>query len=156
VVRAQGLVDEVRLIQGDAQTDFMINGVDKATSLQVLLHACGRGQTDDGEKPLALAVGDTESDLPMLRLARIAFAPANADSKVRAAGVEIAPGACQQGLAQAVARLLGHYPGACPTCSLPPLDRQSELLFAVLSAQTAERWGKVLHAGRLARLLMQA
>jgi hypothetical protein len=85
----------------------------------------------------------------------MAFAPANADRGVREAGVEIVRGACQQGLAQAVGKLLGHRPGGCRDCSVPPLDRESELVFAVLSAQAAGRWGKLLHAGKLATLLVR-
>ena len=100
-----------------------------------------------------MAVGDTELDLPMLGLARMAFAPANADKKVREAGVEVTSGDCQQGLARAVARLVGHYPGTCPICAAPAQNPDSELLLAVLSAQSAARWAKLLPAARLARLL---
>jgi hypothetical protein len=99
-------------------------------------------------------VGDTASDLGMLRLARLGLAPANADATVRAAGVPITGRNCQEGLARAVAELLGHYPGGCPRCRPPALNRESELLFAVLSAQSAARWGKLREAGRLAALLI--
>jgi hydroxymethylpyrimidine pyrophosphatase-like HAD family hydrolase len=155
VLRAEGLVDRVRLVRGYAQTDFATAEVDKAAGIQVLLRAAGRGREGDDEKPLAFAVGDTALDLPMLRLARMAFAPANADRHVREAGVDIVRGACQQGLAHAVGKLLGHRPGGCRVCAVPPLDGESELLFAVLSAQAAGRWGKLLHAGKLATLLMR-
>jgi hydroxymethylpyrimidine pyrophosphatase-like HAD family hydrolase len=155
VLGAEGLVDRVRLVRGYAQTDFAIAEVDKAAGIQVLLRAVGRGHEGDDGRPLAFAVGDTELDLPMLRLARLAFAPANADRHVREAGVDIVRGACQQGLAHAVGKLLGHHPGACPKCAGPALHRESELLFAVLSAQAAGRWGKLLHAGKLATLLVR-
>src|SRR5205807_6034438 len=101
-----------------------------------------------------LAVGDTELDLPMLQLARTAMAPANADGKIREAGIEVAAGDCQRGLARAVGRLLGHHAGGCQVCSPPPLDRESALLFTVLSAQGGGRWGRLHHAGRLAAQLM--
>jgi hydroxymethylpyrimidine pyrophosphatase-like HAD family hydrolase len=153
VLAAQGLVDQFRLVHGDAQTDFVLNGVDKGRGLQALLQACTGGRPADDRKPLALAVGDTELDLPMLGLARMAFAPANADKKVREAGVEVTSGDCQQGLARAVARLVGHYPGTCPICAAPAQNPDSELLLAVLSAQSAARWAKLLPAARLARLL---
>jgi hypothetical protein len=153
VLAAQGLVDQFRLLHGDAQTDFVLNAVDKASGLRALLQARGRGGVADHRKPLALAVGDTELDLPMLGLARMAFAPANADEKVRQAGVEVTRGDCQEGLARAITRLVGHYPGTCPMCRAPARNPDSELLLTVLSAQSAARWAKLLPAARLARLL---
>jgi hypothetical protein len=153
LLAAQGLVDQVHLVHGEAQTDFLLNGVDKAKGLKVLLQACTGDRAADDQKPLALAVGDTELDLPMFGLARMAFAPANGDRKVREAGVEVTAGNYQQGLARAVARLLGHYPGTCPVCRATALNRDAELLRAVLSAQSAVRWGKLLSLARLAGLL---
>jgi hydroxymethylpyrimidine pyrophosphatase-like HAD family hydrolase len=149
VLGALGLAGQVRVVHGDAQTDFVLHGVNKGRGIQALLQAWARGPAADDRKPLALAVGDTELDLPMLGLARMAFAPANADQKVRDAGVEVTSGDCQQGLARAVARLVGHYPGTCPVCAAPAQGRDSELLLSVLSAQSATRWGKLLPAARL-------
>jgi hydroxymethylpyrimidine pyrophosphatase-like HAD family hydrolase len=152
VLRERGLAGDIRVVPGYVQSDFITAGVDKATGLRVLLRALG--ERADGERPLALAVGDTELDVPMLQLARTAIAPANADSKIRDAGIEVAAGDCQRGLARAVGRLLGHYPGGCQVCSPPPLDRESALLFTVLSAQGGGRWGRLHHVGRLAAQLM--
>jgi hypothetical protein len=64
-------------------------------------------------------------------------------------------GDCQQGLARAVGRLLGHYPGKCTLCAAGHLDRESELLLAVLSAQAEVRWGKLRPAARLVSLLVR-
>jgi hydroxymethylpyrimidine pyrophosphatase-like HAD family hydrolase len=155
VLAAQDLGGEVRVVRGDAQTDFVVRGVDKGRGLQVLLDALGETSAGVGAKPLALAVGDTEFDLPMLALARMAAAPANADQPVRDADVPIMAGDCQQGLARAVGRLLGHYPGKCTLCAAGHLDRESELLLAVLSAQAEVRWGKLRPAARLVSLLVR-
>jgi hydroxymethylpyrimidine pyrophosphatase-like HAD family hydrolase len=148
-----GLVDEVWVVHGDAQTDLLLKGVDKGRGVQALLRSPADGRAAAESRPLALAVGDTELDLPVLRLARMALAPANADRKVREAGVEVTSGECQQGLARAVARLLGHYPGTCPVCRARAPSRDAKLLLAVLSAQSAARWGKLLAAARLFSLL---
>jgi hydroxymethylpyrimidine pyrophosphatase-like HAD family hydrolase len=148
-----GLAGQVWVAHGESQTDFSLKGVDKGGGVRALLRDWAVAEKAADSKPLALAVGDTELDLPMLGLARMALAPANADRKVREAGVEVVSGECQQGLARAVARLLGHYPGTCPVCRAPSPGRDAELLLAVLSAQSAARWGKLLPAARLARLL---
>jgi hypothetical protein len=89
----------------------------------------------------------------MMKLARLAIAPANADRAVRAAGIRIARRANQLGLAQAVAELIGHAPGACPECETTHLTARSRLLLSSLGAQDAPRIGKVLKALRLASRL---
>jgi hydroxymethylpyrimidine pyrophosphatase-like HAD family hydrolase len=155
VVAAQDLTGDVRVVHGDAQTDFVVKGVDKGRGLRVLLDALGGTGAGGEAKPLALAVGDTESDLPMLAQARMTAAPANADQSLRDAGVPIMVGDCQQGLARAVGKLVGHAPGGCPLCAAGHLDRESKLLLAVLSAQSEVRWGKLRPAARLVPLLVR-
>ena len=121
----------IRSIQGQAQTDFMVEQVTKATGLKALAEQLGVGVTH--RPPLVMAVGDTASDLPMLRLATYAFAPSNADEEVREAEITVLRRACQAGLAEATGRLLGHKPGRCPTCRDPKLAARSRLLLSVLS-----------------------
>lgn len=128
-------------VRGEGQTDFVAAGIDKATGLRVLL-----GELGDR---LALAVGDTVSDLPMLALAERAFAPASADAHVRAAGVPLVRRPYQAGLAEAVGRLLGHRPGGCPVCRAPEVSRRTRLLLDLLSAREA---GPVDVPRRLAKL----
>ena len=101
-------------------------------------------------KPLALAVGDTVSDLPMFALAARAFAPAHAGSDVRSAGVTVLRRPYQSGLALAAAHLLGHLPGGCPTCRAPHLSPEAHLLLTVLAAQETGTWGMVRQALLLA------
>jgi hypothetical protein len=131
-------------IAGEGQTDFRAARVDKAAGLGRL------AQTLDGNgHTIALAVGDSVSDLPMLALARLALAPANADPHVRRGSVEVLKRPYQTGLALAVARLIGHPPGTCALCRVPVLPARTKLLLGVLSAQ--ERGGVGI-ATSLARL----
>jgi hydroxymethylpyrimidine pyrophosphatase-like HAD family hydrolase len=139
----------IRPIAGAAQTDFMVAGIDKGIGLRLL--AADLGVEDGGlGRPLALAVGDTVSDLPMFDLAVRAFAPANADRDVRSAGVRVLRRPYQSGLAMAASHLLGHPPGRCPTCCAPRLSPDAHLLLTVLAAQETGTWGMVRQALLLA------
>ncbi|TMC00152.1 MAG: hypothetical protein E6J40_02520 [Chloroflexi bacterium] len=115
--------------------------MDKAAGLRLLA----------GDEPMAMAVGDSAEDLPMMRTARFAAAPANADAAVRAAGVRIFNRPCQGGLAQAVEALIGHRPGNCAACKLTNLEPRSRLLLTMLAAQDARGIGKLAAVLRAAR-----
>jgi hydroxymethylpyrimidine pyrophosphatase-like HAD family hydrolase len=144
-----GAGGRIRPIAGDAQTDFMVAGIDKGTGLRLL--AADLGVEDGGAgKPLALAVGDTVSDLPMFKLAARAFAPANASSDVRSAGVTVLQRPYQSGLALAASHILGHTPGSCPTCRGPRLSPEAHLFLTILAAQETGTWGIVRQALLLA------
>lgn len=153
VLRDIGLEGTVRAIEGKYQTDFMVNTVDKSAGLRALVNGLGDEVHSDQPMPFALAVGDSAEDIPMMKVARLAIAPANADRAVRAAGIRIARGANQRGLAQAVAGLIGHSPGACEQCEPTHLTARSRLLLTSLGAQDARRIGKVLQALHLASRL---
>ncbi|HVC30150.1 MAG TPA: hypothetical protein VND24_03115, partial [Steroidobacteraceae bacterium] len=150
-----GTRDRLRVIAGNAQTDFMAAGTDKGTGLGVLVSELT--QHDDsalhsgGGKPLVLAVGDTSSDLPMFELARLACAPALADDEAIAPGVKRMQGRYQAGLAEAAGLLLGHRPGACPVCRPPSPSAEAELLLTILAAQDTGYRGKLRQALRLLR-----
>jgi hydroxymethylpyrimidine pyrophosphatase-like HAD family hydrolase len=151
VLRTDGLTNCVRAIVGSYQTDFMVSTIDKGVGLRALatdLHV----QAGDG-RFLALAVGDSAEDVPMMRLARLALTPANAEPGVKAAGIRVLSRPAQLGLAQAVAELMGHAPGACATCKLTDMAERSRLLLTALAAQDASGFGKAVHAFRLARTL---
>jgi haloacid dehalogenase-like hydrolase len=128
--------DRLRVIRGMGQTDFAVAHVDKGTGVQALAKRIARQSTRDGEE-LALAVGDAATDLPMLRRATLAFAPANAASTLRheGAGTRVLRAPYQAGLSLAVERLIGHTPGTCPTCRPQPLTREADLLLSVISMQ---------------------
>ncbi|MGH7743673.1 MAG: HAD family hydrolase [Candidatus Dormibacteria bacterium] len=129
------------VIHGQSQTDFVANGIDKGHGLKMLAHALG-------SPGIALAVGDTVSDLPMLRLAHTAYLLANATLDARISGIPVLRQPYQTGLSVAVARLLGHRPGECPSCQPPAFDRRSRLLLAVLAAPEAGSRGL---PGRISR-----
>lgn len=114
------------LVPGRGQTDVTAVGLDKGAGLRALaarLDAPG----------VALAVGDSEADLPMLAVAALSRAPANADPAVRRQGIRLTRHGYQAGLAEAVADLLGHRPGGCATCRPPRFARSSRALLAVLA-----------------------
>jgi hydroxymethylpyrimidine pyrophosphatase-like HAD family hydrolase len=144
-----GAGSRIRPIVGEAQTDFMVAGIDKGTGLRLLAADLGVEEGSEG-KLLALAVGDTVSDLPMFELAARAFAPANADAYVRSAGVTVLRRPYQSGLALAASHLLGHLPGHCPICRSPRLSPDARLLLTVLAAQETGTWGMVRQALLLA------
>ncbi|WP_037366115.1 HAD hydrolase family protein [Amycolatopsis orientalis] len=116
----------VRVVAGDEQTDFVAAGVDKGTALRLLAEKLGA--------PVALAVGDTATDLPMLRLAALACAPGNADKAVRASEIQVLRRDYALAVSQAVERLLGHRPGSCDACRPPARSRRTRTLLTVLDA----------------------
>ncbi len=131
-----GVGDRVRAIPGEAQTDFVAVGTDKGTGLRALAAELG-GAADAQGKLLALAVGDSGPDLPMFALSAQAYAPANADGEVRAAGIARMRLPYQAGLALAAARILGHQPGRCPVCRVSHPSGDTRLLLTLLSAPEA-------------------
>ena len=145
--------DRIRAIHGEGQTDFVVDRVTKATGLRAL--ASDLGVSEISRDRLALAVGDTVSDVPVLRLARLGFAPANADREVRAAGVATSRYAHQAGLEDGVAHLLGHRPGSCATCAGPDLSPRAQLLLLLLgSPRKASRASKAAWGATVTGKLM--
>jgi len=142
-----GVAGRVRIVQGIRQTDFVAAGVDKATGLRALA-----GHFSDA--PVAFAVGDSASDLPMLHLAERAAAPANADAEVRGAAargdIEIQREPYQGGLLTAVTSFVGHRPSRCTRCRPPRLEDDTRLLMTVLAAQDAGKRRKLGCALQLA------
>lgn len=146
LVAGAGLAGSLQVIQGAGQTDIVPVGVDKGRGLRVL--AARLGQV--GEPPLALAVGDSLPDLPLLAAARLALATGNADASLRAAGVRVLGRPCQLGFADAVAVLLGHPAGGCETCRLGNLPKRSRLLLAALAGPEQPGLRKLLATARVA------
>ena len=73
---------EISTVQGYLQTDFHPASIDKGVGLKAVMRLLGARGT-------ILAVGDTASDLPMLKLATRAYTPANASAEVRDAGIRL-------------------------------------------------------------------
>jgi hypothetical protein len=136
----------IRVVQGDAQTDFVPAEVDKARAIDALVT-----QLDGQPGPIAAAVGDTVVDLPMLAMAQRRYAPAHAAALHGTPGIEILRRPYQAGLALAAAELLGHQPGGCDACRPPRHSRESALLLTVLRAQERGLPGMLRQAVRLRR-----
>lgn len=155
------LLGGIRTIHGDGQTDFAAARIDKGTGLDALrIHLAD----DAGCEPeLLFAVGDTESDRPMLRRARDGAVPAHATTGPGSWRRTAAP--YQAGLGEAIDAFVGHghrRPGTlrragnlgCELCRLAPFSREREALVALLSASESGRSGllpKLLVAIRLGR-----
>jgi hypothetical protein len=133
------------VVCGDAQTDFVPRGVDKAQGVRASLALAGA----PAEPPL-LAVGDGPADLPLLRWARLAAVPAHA-RRVAGDSMGVTRGAFQAGLADAVGGLLGHRPGGCSVCRPPSVPTETRAVLAILALPEAGRRGAL---ARLARLVL--
>jgi len=144
-----GCEQAVRTIQGENQTDFVSAVLDKGTGLLALIGALA---ADDGSgaSAVALAVGDTASDAPMLALAQAAFVPAHAAQAATKTGARRVRRPYQAGLHLAVGELLGHPPGGCPRCQVPPSTPSGDLLLDLLSAPESGPHALPLRGLRLA------
>ena len=139
--------DSFVAVPGDAQTDFLPRGLYTSQGVRALA-----ALSNPHDTPLALAVGDTHTDVAMLQAAELGFAPANAQRDVmRAAGIEVLRASYQAGLSEAVGRLLGHRPGKCKVCRPPDLAPRERALLALLAVPEAGRRGEPLRLLRLAR-----
>jgi hypothetical protein len=134
---AAGAAGAVRVIHGEEQTDFVARGVDKGAGLRALARELGCV----GARPYALAVGDTASDLPFAALAERAWAPGHADPGLRLAGFASARRPYQAGLAEIVARVIGHQPGGCPLCRAPAESRERAIARGLLGLAEGGRFG---------------
>jgi hydroxymethylpyrimidine pyrophosphatase-like HAD family hydrolase len=137
----------VRVITGRYQTDIVAASITKETGLRALAAVLG----DEGSPaPVAMAIGDTDEDLPMLRVADAGFAPANATPGVRDAGIEILNAPYAAGVEKAAGRVLGHRPGRCPVCRPAPVDDAgARALLTVLDAPRSGRRGLLRASVRL-------
>jgi hydroxymethylpyrimidine pyrophosphatase-like HAD family hydrolase len=116
---------EAQVIQGQGQTDITVTGIDKGSGLRALAGLLG-------QPGCALAVGDSQPDLPLLACAPLARAPRNARLGARGGGITLTGRAYQAGLAQACTELLGHRPGRCPVCRPPAFGPRTQAVLAIL------------------------
>jgi len=130
-----GTLKQVRPIEGEAQTDFVALHIDKGIGVRALLKDLASESLVERERPLALAVGDTEADRPLLALAERAFAPSQSTSNLRGARVTVVGRPYQAGLEEVVRQVIGHRPGECVVCALPDLAPETRTLLDLLAAQ---------------------
>ncbi len=104
--------DRLRLIQNETDTTILAREVDKGRGLEALLEWIG--QPDLG----TIAIGDSQPDLAMFRVAKRSFAPAqiNCRSIARSLGCKIARRSYQPGLLEIVRSLAHPHGRACPIC----------------------------------------
>jgi hypothetical protein len=144
-LEASGVTGAVRAIPGESQTDFVALGVDKGGGLRALA-----AELAADAQQIALAVGDTAADPPMLALARAAFVPAHATAEAMTTGARRVRRPYQAGLALAVGELLGHRPGGCELCRVAGSTPSRELLLELLSIPESGRRGLAMRTLRLA------
>jgi adenine/guanine phosphoribosyltransferase-like PRPP-binding protein/hydroxymethylpyrimidine pyrophosphatase-like HAD family hydrolase len=151
-VQACGGPRAIRDIPGDGQTDFVAADVDKASGLRALLRALAEGSDAVHLRApeVALSVGDTAEDAPIHALASASFVPAHADIAAVGSTASRVSRPYQAGLSQAVEWLLGHRPGTCAGCRVPPAAPEDELLLDLLSVAEDGRLGIALGALKLA------
>ena len=136
--------DEVVVRHTTIDTAIYARGVDKGTGLRALLELSALPDAD------TIAVGDSEPDLAMFRVARRAYAPANISCRREAVeiGCRIAEAACQQGLLDVVRQVL--HPGGrrCAQCesaeTAPPTDKT--LFLKLLGFADRARGSLLFHA----------
>ncbi len=144
----------IRAILGEEQTDFMVERIDKEVGLRELLQdlpETGGAGIDADYKPLALAVGDGPSDLPMLRIAKRAAVPAHASPALNQPGIRRYRQAYQTGLARAVNDLIKQSPHACGECPPLALDENANRLLALFAVQENGRTSILSNLLRLMR-----
>jgi len=144
-LEASGVTDAVRAIPGESQTDFVAVEVDKGYGLRVLA-----AELAGDAQQIALGVGDTAADAPMLALARAAFVPAHAAPEAMTTGARRVARPYQAGLALAVAELLGHRPGGCELCRVALMTPSRKLLLELLSIPESGQRGVAWRTLRLA------
>jgi hypothetical protein len=85
-----------------------------------------------------------------------AYAPGHADGSLRDSGFEVMRRPYQAGLAQAVAREIGHAPGECDVCRPEATTPEREILLAALAIQERGTAGMPLRAMKLAARMRRA
>ena len=138
----------IRPIFGDAQTDFMVTHIDKKVGLRAMVHEIKPDMPLDEEMPLALAVGDTISDLPMFEIAKLACVPAHSPLVTGQTRIKRMKEPYQAGLKLAVGELIGHRPGSCRLCANPPVKGDTKRLMTLFSAQESG-WKSMLRSSLL-------
>ena len=148
------------LIIGDLITSL---GLDRLSVRETMIDTTiAAHETDKGRGLTALrdwvlkpdaeifAIGDSEADLPMFRVANRCFAPAQIDcaSLARLLGCQIARHSYQKGLLE-IARLLAHADGRhCEHCSdVRKLWPRDNLFLEILEAADGLPWTAIIRAG---------
>jgi hydroxymethylpyrimidine pyrophosphatase-like HAD family hydrolase len=145
---ASGTERTIRAVQGALQTDFVAAHVDKGHGLRALADLLG--ESADRRYPVAAAIGDSVSDVPVLKLAARAFTPANSSREVSRHARRLRR-SYQSALLEAVGRELGHTVGRCRVCRAPRFaSSDARLLLTALAALDGGKGRKIAQALSLA------
>ncbi len=144
VFLAQQGLSSLSLRQTTVDSTITAEGADKGTGLQRLLDFVGRQGSE------VVAIGDSEPDLAMFRVAQRSFAPGHirCAPQARLLGCEITPLPFQRGFLHAVRRLIHPAGGHCPRCRASDLRIKpgDDLFFDLLRAADEHRFRRLLRA----------
>jgi hydroxymethylpyrimidine pyrophosphatase-like HAD family hydrolase len=125
-------VSRLRVHHTGLDSAIVAKETDKGVALQSFLPFVGLPSAD------VLAIGDSEPDLPMFRVAVRAFAPGNVTCRAEAGliGCYVAGSAYQPGLLQIAQRIVHPEGGTCDRCrlALKVWNKHDDLFHSLLSA----------------------
>jgi hydroxymethylpyrimidine pyrophosphatase-like HAD family hydrolase len=137
-------LDRLRVHPTTIDTTILAKEVDKGTGLAALLDWVGLAGAD------TVAVGDSEPDLAMFRVARRCFAPANVGCArlARFLGCRIARRPYQAGLLEIVRGLVHPDGRRCERCRAgeQPWPKGQDLFLDLLEAADRGKWATLLRA----------
>jgi hydroxymethylpyrimidine pyrophosphatase-like HAD family hydrolase len=152
-----GVDRSVQVMSGRFQTDFVPVSTNKGRGIALLADSLQPVQ--DGDRPLAFAMGDDWPDVRMLELARSAFAPANMGQMLQqelqsSLGLSVTRDPRGAGVLQAVQSFLGHDPRHCGTCAPSRFSGNRRLVVTALAGSDGPRRVRLRQATVLAWLLL--
>ena len=137
-------VDRLELKQNETDTAIVAKDVDKGTGLRALLEWIGQPDLETA------AIGDTTPDLPMFRVTKRSFAPAqiNCRAAARTLGCEIARRSYQHGLLDIACALVHPDGRRCARCRAVENSwpRGNDLFVNLLEVADRKRLTLFLHA----------
>jgi hydroxymethylpyrimidine pyrophosphatase-like HAD family hydrolase len=132
--------DRLGFHQTYTDTTVIAKETDKGRGLAALLQLAGKGELE------TVAVGDSEPDLPMFRVASHSFAPANISCRTTATLLQcrISDKAYQAGLLQIVRSLLHTDGDRCEQCEIGMKAGQDGLFFRLLQVADQSRMKRLV------------
>jgi hydroxymethylpyrimidine pyrophosphatase-like HAD family hydrolase len=135
-------MDRLKLHQTFTDTTVVAKETDKGRGLAALLELANKASID------TIAVGDSEPDLPMFRVATRSFAPANISCRSTAnlLQCQISDQAYQSGLLQIIRSILHPHGGSCERCNVAINAPHNDLFFHLLQVADQTRLKRLVKA----------
>jgi hydroxymethylpyrimidine pyrophosphatase-like HAD family hydrolase len=135
-------LERVAIHQTYLDTAVLARGIDKGNGLLALLQLAGV------EGIGTIAIGDSEPDLAMFRVASRSFAPSHISGRAiaRLLGCHIVAGCYQPGLRSAVASIVHPDGGRCDACASAVAPNAEGLLWELLQAADRRPMVSLMHA----------